>query len=73
MISKEQIAELVRVYSEFHSAIDPTDPIVLHSEREFHAMLHKLHQTHAIDLPFHEFRRYAMRECKVFLRKNSNP
>src|SRR4051812_7519093 len=27
--SKEQLAELVRLYSEFHGAIDPTDPAVL--------------------------------------------
>jgi hypothetical protein len=73
LISKEQIAELVRLYSEFHSAIDPSEPAVLESERQFYAMLHQLHETHASDLPFHEFRLYAMHECKVFLRKNTNP
>lgn len=70
MISKEQIAELVRLYSEFHGALDPTTPAVLKAESDFHALLRKLHTTHALDLPYEEFRRFAIRECKLFLRKN---
>jgi hypothetical protein len=73
LISNEQLAELVRLYSDFHSAIDPTDPAVIEAERQFFAFLHKLHEVHASELPFHEFRRYAVRECKLFLRKNPNP
>ena len=70
MISQEQSAELVRLYSLFHGAIDPTEPAVLKAEEEFHALLRALHNTHAADLPFHEFRRYAVRQCKLSLRKN---
>jgi hypothetical protein len=70
VISKEQLTELVRLYSEFHSAIDPTAAPVLQAENEFFALLHQLHITHAPELPFNEFRRYAIRECKLFLRKN---
>jgi len=73
LISKEQIAELVRLYSEFHGAIDPTAPAVLQFEREFYALLHTLHTSHAPDLPFNEFRRHAVRECKLFLLNDSNP
>jgi hypothetical protein len=73
LISKEQLAELVRLYSEFHSAIDPTDPHVLEAERQFHNFLHQLHLVNALDISFDEFRRFALRECKLFLRKNPNP
>ena len=70
MISQEQLLELVRLYSEFHGAIDPTEPAVLTAEEQFHLLLKSLHVTHAPDLPFQEFRRYAVRQCKLFLRKN---
>ena len=70
MISQEQIAQLVRLYAEFHGAIDPTEPAVLKAEEGFYTLLRSLHDTHAADLPFHEFRRYAVRQCKLYLRKN---
>jgi hypothetical protein len=70
VISKEQIAELVRVYSEFHGAIDPTEPAVLRAEAAFFALLRSLHSTHAAEVPFHEFRRHAVQQCKLYLRKN---
>ena len=70
MISKEQIAELVNLYSEFHGAIDPLAPEVVKSEEAFYELLRSLRVTHAPDLPFQEFRRYAVRQCKLYLRKN---
>ncbi|MBI2928435.1 MAG: hypothetical protein HYY24_22425 [Verrucomicrobia bacterium] len=70
MISSEQVAELVRLYSEFHGAIDPTEPAVLRAEEAFIALLRSLHSTHAVDVPFQESRRYAVQQCKLYLRKN---
>ena len=70
MISRDQIAELFKLYSEFHGAIDPFAPDVLKAEESFYERLHSLHSTHAADVPFAEFRRYAVRQCKLYLRKN---
>ena len=53
MISPEQIYELVRLYSEFHGAIDPTEPVVLRAEIRFHEYLQELHAADAADLEFH--------------------
>ena len=68
MIAKEQIEELVRLYDQFHGAFDPLLPEVLEAERAFFEKLQTLHATHAADLPFHEFRRYALQKCKDHLR-----
>jgi hypothetical protein len=62
MISREQVAELVALYSLFHGAIDPFDPAVVEAEQGFHAKLESLHQAHAADVPFVDFRRYAIRQ-----------
>ncbi len=70
MISKEQIAELFRLYSEFHGALDPFASDVLKSEEAFYQLLRSLHATHAPDMSFQDFRRYAMRQCKLYLRNN---
>ena len=70
MISKEQLGKLVHLYAEFHGALDPTEPAVLKAEQEFYALLSSLHNTHAADLSFQDFRRYAVRQCKLYLRKN---
>jgi hypothetical protein len=70
LIAKAQLAELFRLYSDFHGAIDPTEPAVLKAEAEFFALLHTLHNTHATDISFNDFRRHAIRECKLFLRNN---
>lgn len=70
MISEAQLSELVRLYSEFHGAIDPTAEAVLRAEDQFFANLKSLHASHAADVSFDEFRRHAVRQCKLFLRKN---
>lgn len=67
MIGREQIAELAELYSEFHAALDPFAPSTLAAEKAFY---HALHAAHAADLPFPEFRRYAVWQCKLYLRKN---
>ena len=61
MISKEQLAELVRLYSVFHGAIDPTHPQIIQAEEDFFAMLRSLHMAHAPELPFREFRLHAVK------------
>ena len=68
MIAKEQIEELVRLYDQFHGAFNPLLPEVLEAERSFFEKLQTLHTTHAADVPFHEFRRYAVQKCKDRLR-----
>ncbi|PYJ03868.1 MAG: hypothetical protein DME25_11065 [Verrucomicrobia bacterium] len=70
MISDDQIARLVELYSEFHHALDPFAPRVLEAERQFFELLRTLHVTHAPDVPYDEFRRYAVRKCKLYLSKN---
>ena len=70
MISREQIAELAELYSEFHAALDPFTSEALVAERDFYERLRTLHASHAADLPFSEFRHYAVWQCKLYLRKN---
>jgi hypothetical protein len=70
MISREQLEELARLYDQFHGAFDPFLPEVLDAERVFFDKLHSLHASHAADLPFQEFRRYAVQKCKEHLRHN---
>ena len=70
MISEEQLRDLFNLYDRFHGALDPLAPEILEAERAFFHKLHLLHATHAADVPFHAFRRYAVRKCKEFLRKN---
>ena len=70
MISKEQIAALAELYSEFHAALDPFSPNALHAEAAFFERLQSLHAAQAPDLPFPEFRRYAVWQCKLYLRRN---
>ena len=70
MISREQIEELARLYDQFHSAFNPFLPEVLEAEQAFFEKLQTLHATQAADVPFHEFRRYAVQKCKEHLRHN---
>jgi len=70
VISEERLARLVALYSEFHQALDPFHPSVLKAEKEFFELLHSLHTTHAADLSYDDFRRYAVRRCKLHLWKN---
>ena len=68
MITTEQLEELVRLYDQFQGAFNPLLPEVLESERAFFEKLQTLNATHAADVPFHEFRRYAVQKCKEYLR-----
>lgn len=70
MISPEQRAQLAELYGRFHSALDPFEPGVRQAEEAFYKLLHTLHPTHAADVSFDEFRRYAVYQCKLYLRKN---
>ena len=70
MISKEEIAELYSLYETFHSAIDPFDPEIMKAEAAFFEKLLALHERQAPDVPFVEFRRYAVRQCKLYMKKN---
>ncbi len=70
MISSEQKVRLAELYGQFHAALDPFDPGVRRAEKEFYASLRTLHVSHAADVPFDEFRRYAVYQCKLYLRNN---
>jgi hypothetical protein len=70
LISQEQRARLGELYAQFHAALDPFHPEVRRAEKAFYEMLDTLHQTHAADVSFDEFRRFAVSECKLYLRKN---
>ena len=69
-IPAEQFQELLRLYNEFHTAIEPTDPAVVTAEQAFHRLLRTLHEAHAHSIPFTEFRRFTVRQCVLYLRKN---
>lgn len=69
-IPDEQFQELLRLYNEFHTAIEPADPAVLVAEQAFYSLLRTLHKAHASSISFIEFRRFAVRQCVLFLRKN---
>lgn len=68
MIGREDIAELARLYDQFHGAFDPLQPEALRAEQQFMERLAALHAAHAADVPFHEFRRRAVQRCKELLR-----
>ena len=70
MIPESQLARLIALYSEFHRALDPFHPAVIKAETEFFELLQSLHTTRAFDVPYDEFRRYAVRQCKLYLWKN---
>jgi hypothetical protein len=70
VIPDDRIARLVKLYSQFHQALDPFHPDVLRAEKGFYELLNTLHNTHAPDVPYDEFRRYAVRKCKLYLWKN---
>jgi len=70
VISEDQLAKLVALYSEFHQALDPFEPAVLKAEKDFFQLLHSLHAIHGADVPYDDFRRYAVRQCKLYLWKN---
>ena len=70
MISPEQQSRLAELYGLFHAAIDPFDPEVRQAEKDFYELLGTLHASHAADVPFDEFRRCTVYQCKLYLRKN---
>jgi len=70
VISPAQIAELAELYCDFHEALDPFSPEAVAAENAFFEKLGSLHSAHAPDLSFSEFRRYAVRQCKLYLRNN---
>ena len=70
MIAEEQLQELYQLYDRFHGALDPLALEVLEAERAFFQELDSFHSTPAPEIPFHEFRRQAIRKCKEYLRKS---
>jgi hypothetical protein len=70
VIPREEIALLAELYSDFHAALDPVAPKTAAAEKAFYERLQTLHATHAADVPFQEFRRYAVWQCKLYLRRN---
>ncbi len=70
MIPSESIEELAELYDQFAHALDPFSEQRDKAEDAFFLLLEKLRLTHAPTTDAREFRREAVRQCKLFLRKN---
>ena len=70
MIPSESIKELAELYDQFAHALDPFSEQRDKAEDAFFLLLEKLRLTHAPMSDAREFRREAVRQCKLFLKKN---
>ena len=70
MITDAEFQELIGLYAEFHTAIDPFDPEMIAAEERFWVRLRDLHEARAEGVEFPEFRRFVVRRAVEFLRKN---
>ncbi|MDR1280278.1 MAG: hypothetical protein LBK99_05605 [Opitutaceae bacterium] len=69
-VTPEQIRQLAEIYDR---SVDPLDALSRDSEQaehQFGQMLARLHGTFAPDADPREFRREAIRQCKLYLKKN---
>lgn len=71
MIPANEVAVLAELYDRFANALDPFSPDRDAAEEKFYAKLEQLHRLHAPELAFNAFRCEAVRQCKLFLKKNS--
>ncbi len=70
MIPAENIKELAELYDQFAHALDPFSEQRDKAEDAFYVLMEKLKFTHAPTSDAREFRREAVRQCKLFLKKN---
>lgn len=70
MIPADQIAELAQLYDRFAHALDPFSEDRNKAEDAFYLKLEHLRCLHAPRVDVREFKREAVRQCKLFLRKN---
>jgi len=70
MISRDQLAQLAELYDQYQNSLRPLAPERTSAGRAFKELLGNLHSAHAADIPFHDFRRETIRQCRDYLRKN---
>jgi len=70
MIPANEVAVLAELYDRFANALDPFSPDRDAAEQRFYLKLEELYIRHAPTVMFSEFRREAVRQCKLFLKKN---
>ena len=71
-LSREEIESLSDLYDRFAHALDPFSEERDRAEIEFYRRLEILHAEISPATPFAEFRREAVRACKLFLRRNQS-
>ncbi|MDR1282355.1 MAG: hypothetical protein LBK99_16255 [Opitutaceae bacterium] len=69
-ISPEQIKRLAEVYDRYANAFKPLSKGTEQARTQFNALLGQLHQAHASDTDYVEFRRKAVALCWQYLKKN---
>jgi len=70
MIPPEEVAALAELYDRFAHALDPFSAERDEAEQAFYLKLDHLHSAYAPRVNYQEFKREAVRQCKLFLRKN---
>ena len=70
MVPAEEIAKLAELYDRFAHALDPFSEDRDKSEDAFYLKLEHLRCLYAPRLDAREFKREAVRQCKLFLKKN---
>jgi hypothetical protein len=69
-LTREQIEELATLYDRFAHALDPFSKEREQAEEQFYKQLERLHSAIAPQTDFADFRREAVRACKMFLKRN---
>ena len=70
MIPAEKIAALAELYDGFAHALDPFSSERDRAEDAFYLMLENLRCDYAPRAEIRDFNREAVRQCKLFLKKN---
>ena len=70
MVPAEEIAKLAELYDRFAHALDPFSEDRDKAEDAFYLKLEHLRCLYAPRVDVREFKREAVRQCKLFLKKN---
>lgn len=70
MIPPKEVEDLANLYDRFANTLDPFSDDRDRAEENFYKKLTFLHCAHAYNTDFPEFRREAVRQCKLYLKKN---
>lgn len=70
MIPVKQLARLAELYDQYQHSLKPLSAERAAAGRSFKQLLTTLHAAHAADLEFDAFRRFAIEQCREYLRKN---